>query len=116
VFDSAFFIWVGIILFTTITALLVDALGKSRLDAAKRETEEKNVCFVCGMTRVDYDDCGLKAGSTPYEEHMSDDHDPWIYVSYVAYMRKKLSTQLTGIESFVKEQIDKHGSWVPRLV
>jgi len=112
-FDAAFFIWVGIILFTSITALLVDALGKARMDAAKREHEVRNVCFVCGMTRTIYDDFGLKPGSASYDDHCEKDHDPWIYVSYVAYLRKKVTSQLSGIESFVKHEIDKQGSWVP---
>jgi hypothetical protein len=112
-FDSAFFVWVGIILFTTITALLVDALGKSRVEAGKREHEEKHVCFVCGITRTDYDDFGLKPGSASYDDHCTKDHDPWVYVSYVAYLRKKAVSQLSGIESFVRKQIEKHGSWVP---
>jgi hypothetical protein len=38
-FDTAYFMWVGIILFTTITALLVDALSKARTEAALREAE-----------------------------------------------------------------------------
>ena len=68
-FDTVFFIWVGIILFTTITALLVDALGKSRVDQAKRDYEIRNVCFICGMKRTDYDDFGLKPGSPSYNDH-----------------------------------------------
>jgi hypothetical protein len=38
-FDTAYFVWVGIILFTTITALLVDALSKARTEAALRDSE-----------------------------------------------------------------------------
>jgi hypothetical protein len=109
-----FFIWVGIILFTTITALLVDALGKARVDAALRGNEERNVCYICGMTRTDYEDLGLKSGSTPYDIHCSDDHDPWIYVSYVAYLRCRAKSQLSGVETYVKGEMERNGPWVPR--
>jgi hypothetical protein len=38
-FDTAYFVWVGIILFTTFTALLVDALGQLRTETSLRVHE-----------------------------------------------------------------------------
>jgi hypothetical protein len=112
-FDTIFFVWVSVILFTTITALLVDALGKARVDKAKRDNEERNVCFMCGLTRADYDDYGLKPGSPDFDDHINKDHNPWIYVSYVAYLRSKPSNKYTGIETYARMQVDKKESWVP---
>jgi len=79
-FDTVFFIWVGIILFTTITALLVDALGRDRADQSKVTEEEHNVCFMCGMQRTAYDDCSMPPGSSSFDTHCHADHDPWMCV------------------------------------
>jgi hypothetical protein len=47
-FDLSIFLWVGVILFTSITALLVDALNKHRADNQRREDAIADKCFVCG--------------------------------------------------------------------
>ena len=75
-FDTAFFIWVGVILFTSITALLVDSLGKARADGARREAEERNVCYMCGLLRHDYEDSGLAPGSPSFDQHCGDPPPP----------------------------------------
>mmetsp|Transcript_1238 Transcript_1238/g.2394 ORF Transcript_1238/g.2394 Transcript_1238/m.2394 type:complete len:1459 (+) Transcript_1238:3-4379(+) len=112
-FDTAYFLWVGIILFTTITALLVDALGKSRTQSALRDAEEKNVCFMCGMKRTTYDDFSLAPGNPSFEYHCSKDHDPWAYVAYVAHLEKRGRLDRTGAESFVLQAMAAGGQWIP---
>merc|ERR1711998_364329 len=112
-FDTAYFVWVGIILFTTITALLVDSLGKARTDSASKYAEEKNVCFMCGMKRTAYDDYGLKAGSPSFDDHCNKEHDPWAYMAYVAHLQRRRRLDRTGVESFVQRAICTDGAWIP---
>jgi hypothetical protein len=112
-FDTAYFVWVGIILFTTITALLVDALGKARTEAALRDREEKNVCFMCGLKRPAYDDFNLSSGSPSFDDHCGKEHDPWMYVAYVAHLERRRKLERTGVESFVQKAITSDDNWVP---
>ena len=44
------------------------------------------------------------------------EHDPWAYLSFVAFLRKKDPTNLTGIELYSINQIEKKTPWVPRSV
>lgn len=113
-FDTAFFLWVGIILFTTITALLVDSLGKARAASTRRNDAKTNECFVCGLRRYDYENCGLDISSTPsFDEHLSDAHSPWVVVAYLAYLRERDPNLLTGVESYTLAQIATKGDFIP---
>jgi uncharacterized membrane protein YgcG len=120
-FDTTFFICIGIILFTTITALLVDALAKSRQISESRAHAAENQCFVCGLTRQEYDKSGLSTtdlnGQRPrsWKDHMHEDHDVWTYVAYAAYLQHKMKAGkvLTGIEAFVTKQIKDKSPWIP---
>jgi hypothetical protein len=82
-FDSAFYIWIGILLSTTVTALLVDALGQRRTDQVKRLDAQKHGCFVCGVRREAYDDLGLEAKFCNFDEHAKLEHNPWMCTSVV---------------------------------
>jgi len=112
-FDGVYYIWVGIILMTTITALIVDGLGTLRTDAAKRHAEEKNVCFMCGLKRDDYDDLGLSAGSPSFDDHIDKEHDPWVYVAFLTHLRRTHYLNRTALEAFVDNAISTGGTWVP---
>jgi len=115
-FDTAYFVWVGIILFTTITALLVDALSKARTEAALREAEEHNVCFMCGLKRAHYNDCSdqVAADSPSFDEHCDEVHDPWAYVAYCAYLQRRKRQDCTGLEAYVKKLLANNSTaWVP---
>jgi len=112
-FDTSYFVWVGIILVTTITALLVDGLGSLRTDAALRRAQEKNVCFMCGLERSAYNDLGLSAGSPSFDDHIGREHDPWEYVAFLAHLKRSRRLDRTGAETFVNHAIATGGTWVP---
>ena len=40
-----------------------------------------------------------------FEEHLEMDHNLWMYIYYIAYLRKKDPTAESGIESFVRQQV-----------
>jgi len=45
---------------------------------------------------------------------VKEDHNMWNYIFYISYIIKKNKTDLTGIESFVRECIDhKNVEWFP---
>jgi len=109
-FDTAFFICVGLILLVTLTALLVDALGKSRAEGFRKREAESNVCFISGITREEYEKEGL---TTSFDVHIHDTHNPFMYVAYVAYLKKKPRQRLTGMEEHILDQIDGCLPWTP---
>jgi len=110
-FDSFFFIWVGIVLMNVITGLMVDTFSATREEKADRENTWTNECFICGLSRDEYESHGL---SVSFENHVTRDHDLWMYVYFLAYLKRKDPTKFNGIESFVKDQVDKESiEWLP---
>ena len=113
-FDSVFFVWVGIVLLNVITGLMVDEFAAIREEAATRAEILDTDCFICGLKRHVYEDMGLDAGSPTFDEHLSQDHDIWIYVAYACYLKKKDETEHNGIESFVTSQMESGSlEWIP---
>jgi hypothetical protein len=114
IYDSVFLIWVGIVIVNIITGLMVDTFSAIRGEKAQRAETLETDCFVCGMQRSAYDDLGLKPGSPTFQGHLTDDHNLWTYVYFLAYLKEKDPTEYNGIESYVKGEIDKMSlEWVP---
>jgi len=114
VYDSIYFVWVGIVLVNIITGLMIDTFSKIREEKADRANKLLTVCFVCGMHRGAYEDLGLEPGSPSFAQHLLYDHDLWTYVFFLAYLKAKDPTEYNGIESYVRGEIDKMSlEWVP---
>jgi hypothetical protein len=114
VFDSIFFVWVGIVLMNIITGLMVDTFSSIREEKQSREDILINDCFVCGTLRNTYEDYALSNVAPSFDSHLEEDHHLWTYVYYVAYLKKKDPTEDSGIESYVRSQLEYFSlEWIP---
>jgi hypothetical protein len=112
-FDLSFFVWVGVLLFNIITGLMVDGFGALREEDNTRNDILSNSCFVCGFTRVTYDDVPNFKGPS-FEFHKNETHDFWNYVYYYVYLKRKEKNDYSGVESFVWDMIAKTDmGWIP---
>jgi hypothetical protein len=77
---------------------------------------------MCGNNRELYDKHMIEAqkGSKNniffkgFAYHVKEDHNMWHYLFYISYIIHKDVTELTGIESYVKDCIDKKNiEWFP---
>jgi hypothetical protein len=89
-FDSVFFVWVGIVLMNIITGLMVDTFSSLRGEKEDRESTLATDCFVCGTQRSTYEDLGLPPAFPSFQDHLASDHDLWSYVFYIAYLKSKV--------------------------
>jgi hypothetical protein len=114
VFDSVFFVWVGIVLMNIITGLMVDTFSSIREEKQSREDILINDCFVCGTMRSTYEDFALSNAAPSYDVHLAKDHNLWTYLYYIAYLKKKDPTEDSGIESYVRSQLEYYSlEWIP---
>jgi hypothetical protein len=114
VFDSIFFVWVGIILLNVITGLMVDTFSSIREEKQSRAIVLANDCFVCGTLRHSYEDLALGNEAPTFDQHLSEDHNLWTYVHYISYLKKKDPTEDSGIESYVRQQLSEYSmQWIP---
>jgi hypothetical protein len=114
VFDSAMFVWVGIVMVNLITALMINTFMSNRGRKQKRADQLVNDCFVCGTTRTQYESFALSSSAPNFDAHLNEDHNIWTYVHYIAYLSRKDSNDDSGIETYVREQLKSDFlEWVP---
>jgi len=111
VFDLSFFILMIILLLNLIFGMIIDAFGDLRDQKTSNEEDEKNVCFICGIERSEFEK------HVNFEEHIFEEHNIWSYVYYIAYLVEKQKTtknEMTDIENFVIEKYSiSNYEWVP---
>jgi hypothetical protein len=113
-YDSVFFVWVGIVLVNIITGLMVDTFSSIREEKQSRAETLDSVCFVCGTLRQTYEDLSLGHSAPSFDQHLQEEHDPWVYVHYIAYLKKKDPTEDSGIESYVRKCVEENAlDWIP---
>jgi hypothetical protein len=92
-----------------ITGIIIDEFGSIK-DALNEKMEDiQNVCFVCGMSREEFERNNIDFGS-----HWKNEHYMWNYIFYIAYLKTKNKNDLTGTESFVYELYEQKSlEWLP---
>eukprot|EP00613_Pedinella_sp_CCMP2098_P026412 CAMPEP_0171704950 /NCGR_PEP_ID=MMETSP0991-20121206/12929_1 /TAXON_ID=483369 /ORGANISM="non described non described, Strain CCMP2098" /LENGTH=1839 /DNA_ID=CAMNT_0012294447 /DNA_START=377 /DNA_END=5898 /DNA_ORIENTATION=- len=112
--DSIFFVWTGIVLMNIITGLMVDTFSSIREEKQSRIDILENDCFVCGILRNTYENFALSNSAPSFDDHLQKDHNIWTYVFYIAYLKKKDPTEDSGIETYVRSQLESSSvEWIP---
>ena len=70
-----------------------------------------NKCFICGIDKETIE----RSTNRSFKYHTKEDHNEWNYLFFISYLDKKEQTEYTGIESHVKERINKKDiNWFPQ--
>jgi len=101
-FDLSFFIIVLIILMNIIFGIILDTFAALREETQNKTNDMKNTCFICSIDRSEFDRNG-----TPFEIHIKSEHNMWMYLYYLVYLKTKDETEFTGLESYVAELLEE---------
>ena len=94
-----------------VPGLIVDTFSTIRNNFEKFNYDLNNVCFICGMNREEIEK--IYRGKNGFNEHLQD-HNLSYYFCFLFYLKEKNPQELTGVESYVKELVNKeNGSWIP---
>jgi len=111
IFDLSFFILMIILLLNLIFGMIIDAFGDLRDQKSSNDEDQKNVCFICGIERSEFEK------HVNFEKHTLEEHNIWSYVFYLVYLNEKQKiskTEMTDIENFVLEKyLIKNYEWIP---
>lgn len=111
-YDNLFMIIMMIVMIDVVSGIIIDTFGSLREEADQLKKDVKNFCFICGQDRESLDK--LRIGKSGFTEHIKKEHYMWNYLFYIAYIKDKSETELTGLESYVKAKIEKEDiSWFP---
>ena len=103
-YDSVFLIWVSVLLFNVITALVVQSFNDLRVEEKARVDKFSNECFICGFRRHVYDEVGLQS-NVNFDSHKNGDHEIWNYIYFYRYLEVKSSWLYSGAESYVASML-----------
>lgn len=94
--------------------IIIDTFGSLREELKNYNYDRDNICFICGFDRETLEKISNKRNG--FRKHIKEDHYMWNYLFYIAYLMQKNSSDYTGIESYVREKVEKQDiSWFPYL-
>jgi hypothetical protein len=103
-FDNLYYILLMIIMINIVSGIIIDRFGTLREDLAKYTFDLDNYCFICGFDKEIIEK--LSKSQKGFRDHIKKEHYMWNYLFYIAYIKNKDQTELTGIESYVADKID----------
>ena len=110
-FDLSNYIIICILLLNLIFGMIIDAFGDLRDEKNSDEQDMKNVCFICGLERSEYE------RTANFERHISKEHNMEMYLAYLVYLQeksKRYATDFTDLEDYVLDRYEnKDHAWVP---
>lgn len=111
IFDNLYNIIIMVIMINIFQGIIIDTFAMLREENHRNSLDRSTKCFICGLER----DTVERATNRPFSFHTSYEHNEWKYVQFIGYLEDKEATELTGIESYVKEKLDKKDiSWFPQ--
>ena len=94
-----------------VSGLIVDTFNSLRGEREEKEKDMVTICFICGLKREKIEK--YYPGKEGFENHLSD-HSVSNYLFYSFYLEDKDPSEYSGLESYVKEHIDKESIlWFP---
>ena len=109
--DISYTIIMVCLVFQMVTGLIIDTFSSLRNAGEEIENDIDNICFICGLNRGKIEKYYI--GKEGFNKHL-EDHDIASYFFYMFYLEEKKHSDYSGIESYVKTEIDKESiSWFP---
>lgn len=99
--DTLYFIFVSILFSNIISGIMTDTFAEMRDNRNFMETDKKNFCYICGITRTT-----LEKQEQTFEEHIKK-HSLWEYLFYIYSLKIKEETEYTGIEYMITDKLEK---------
>ena len=95
-----------------VSGLIVDTFESLRGNREEKEDDMKSTCFICGMDKEKIEK--YYPGKEGFEKHLQD-HSVINYFFYTFYLEDKDSSEYSGLESYIKNEIDQESiSWFPQ--
>ena len=95
-----------------VSGLIVDTFESLRGSREDKEDDMKTICFICGLDKEKIEK--YYPGKEGFEKHLKD-HSVANYFFYTFYLEDKESSEYSGLESYIKDQIDNESiSWFPK--
>jgi len=110
-FDNLYNIIIIVIMINIFQGIIIDTFAVLREENTRNSLDRSTKCFICGLER----DAVERATGRSFDYHTYYEHNEWKYVQFIGYLEDKEETELTGVESYVKEKLAKKEiAWFPQ--
>ena len=113
-FDNLYNLAILVMMMNFIKGIIYDSFFVIREQTDKNNWDREHRCFICGLEQEEIE----KITSRSFGYHTFKEHNEWNYAFYIMYLNRKAETQLTeltSIETYVKECLDSEKiSWFPQ--
>jgi len=109
ILQFTFYLAVNFILLNIFFGIIVDTFKQLRSLLDIRENDQKNVCFICGFSRKDFE-----RKEKSFDFHIKHEHNVWNYIDFITYLKSKHESEYTGNEYKLAEKFRlKRIDWFP---
>lgn len=109
IYDTLFYIFIVLILRNLFFSIIVEAFAELRNQNYQRENDQKNICFICQISR---DECLYK--SLDFKEHVEIKHNMWNYVYFLMTLHLSNTSELDQVQKVVWDKIGNQDyTWIP---
>lgn len=110
-YDNFFLFVILIMMMNFIKGIIFDAFFVLRDETDKNDWDRKHRCFICGLEREEYENLTKKS----FDSHIAKEHNEWNYALYIMYLSDKDRTELTSVESYLRNCLDNNSIlWYPQ--
>ena len=108
-FEIFLYLFIHMIFFNVVLATISNTFDEMKKKVEQKKYDEKNVCFICGKTRIDSIN-----DSKDFDKHLKI-HDKWKYIIYMIQIILKNKEEYTNEEYNIWRQIKKKKlNWLPK--
>lgn len=95
------FVFVVQIIFPGIVSgIIIDTFASRRDMDTVMADDVVNTCFICNITREDFE-----TSNVSFSTHIKEEHNMWQYIWYFIYLQERDATEFTGIEQVCFDKI-----------
>ena len=102
-FDLSFFVFIVVCLLNIIFGIIIDTFAALRDQKNEAEKFIHTKCFICEQDKFIIDSKG-----EGWDDHRDNSHNVTSYLNFLIYIDKKDVADCTGVEKYVKEQIQNN--------
>lgn len=109
-FDLSFFIVINTIIMNIVAGIIIDTFGEMRDQLYERQEKLSNTCLICQNIRSSIEEIGVN-----FKVHVSKDHDLWLYLEFMKYIKVKRRVDYTADEVAIYSDLEnKTIDWMPQ--
>jgi len=101
-FDWLFFFIINLVLLNVVNAIIVDTFQTYREDQGKRDYQERNICYICSLSKSKFEIKGYN-----FQTHITEEHGLENYIYFLIGIRSEDEHHLNSLQYKILKEMSK---------